>query len=115
MQVAYRHVHAEVLVMTIKKHSRTPITRVMRHFDDDDFVEKVIRLAWADRITFEEIETSTGLSEDQVIKLMKRHQAPKTFRRWRERVNGRSTKHRKRFEAAHHRWVLTVDDDGGCA
>lgn len=59
---------------------------------------KVIGMAWADRVTFEEIEKSTGLTEAEVIKLMRRELKPGSFRLWRKRVSGRKTKHRKLFE-----------------
>lgn len=85
--------------MSRKRRSSMPVTRVMRSIDDDnDIVEKVIRLAWADRITFEDIEEQTGLTEPELIRFMRRHQAPRTFRRWRQRVSGRVTKHRNRFK-----------------
>ncbi len=58
----------------------------------------IIRLAWEDRTTFEEIEKKTGLTESEVIKVMRRELKPSSFRMWRKRVNGRITKHRKRFE-----------------
>ena len=84
--------------MSMKRYANAPRTRIMRPLDDDgDEVERIIRLAWADRVTFEEIEALTGLSESAVIRFMRRHQSPKTFRRWRERVSGRGTKHRARF------------------
>lgn len=58
----------------------------------------VIYLAWQDRIAFEEIEKRTGLPESEVIRLMRRELKPRSFKLWRERVNGRGTKHRKRFK-----------------
>jgi len=57
--------------------------------------DRVIRLAWADRIPFEEIERSTSLSETDVIAVMRRELRPPSFRLWRKRVNGRVTKHRR--------------------
>jgi uncharacterized protein (TIGR03643 family) len=60
--------------------------------------DQVIRLAWEDRTTFEEIKEKTGLSEKEVIAVMRRNLKPGSFRLWRERVSGRITKHRKRFE-----------------
>ena len=60
--------------------------------------DQVIRLAWEDRTTFEEIKGKTGLSEKEVIAVMRRNLKPGSFRLWRERVSGRITKHRKRFE-----------------
>jgi len=97
--------------MALKKQSKAPVTGIMRSWEDDeDFIEMVIRFAWADRITFEEIEERLGLTESQVITVMKRHQTPQTFRRWRARVNGRATKHRKRFEDRPRRSKVSLTD-----
>ncbi|MGF1530740.1 MAG: TIGR03643 family protein [Puniceicoccaceae bacterium] len=63
-----------------------------------EFEDQVIRLAWADRISFEEIKKRSSLSESEVIELMRRFLRPKSFQVWRRRVSGRITKHRKRFE-----------------
>ena len=60
--------------------------------------DQIIRLAWEDRTTFEEIKEKTGLSEKEVIAVMRRNLKPGSFRLWRERVSGRITKHRKRLE-----------------
>lgn len=57
----------------------------------------IIGMAWADRCTFEQIRERTGLSEADVIRIMRRELKPQSFRCWRARVNGRVTKHRKRF------------------
>jgi len=54
-------------------------------------------MAWDDRTTFEEIEEAFGLSEDDVIEVMRSELKPGSFRRWRKRVSGRVTKHRKKF------------------
>lgn len=60
--------------------------------------DQVIGMAWQDRCSFERIEEVSGLSESDVIKLMRAKLKPVSFRRWRKRVNGRVTKHRKRFK-----------------
>jgi uncharacterized protein (TIGR03643 family) len=60
-----------------------------------EMASQVIRMAWEDRTTFEEIEKRTGLSESDVIKVMRRELKPSSFRMWRKRVSGRVTKHRK--------------------
>ena len=60
--------------------------------------DAIVRLAWHDRTSFEVIEKTYGLPEAEVIRLMRRELKPASFRRWRERVSGRITKHRKRFE-----------------
>ena len=65
---------------------------------DQEFENQVIRLAWADRVTFEDIEKKTGLNEAKVIKLMRSALKPSSFRLWRKRVSGRKTKHFKLFK-----------------
>ena len=61
-------------------------------------INAIIRMAWEDRTSFEEILSRTGLSEAEVIRIMRRELKPCSFRLWRKRVSGRVTKHRKRFE-----------------
>ena len=62
---------------------------------DQEFKNHVIKLAWSDRVTFEEIEKKTGLREADVIKVMRAELKPSSFRLWRKRVSGRKTKHGK--------------------
>tara|TARA_B100001093_G_scaffold456865_1_gene468145 strand:+ start:51 stop:278 length:228 start_codon:yes stop_codon:yes gene_type:complete len=61
-------------------------------------INAIIRMAWEDRTSFEEILSRTGLSEAEVIRIMRKELKPSSFRLWRKRVSGRVTKHRKRFE-----------------
>jgi len=61
-------------------------------------ISTVIRLAWEDRTTFEEIHKRTGLVEREVIAIMRRELKPSSFRLWRKRVSGRITKHRRLLE-----------------
>ena len=58
----------------------------------------LIWAAWADRITFEEIQEKTGLTESHFIKRMRHLLSPKDFRRWRKRANTVSIKHRRKFQ-----------------
>lgn len=69
----------------------------MKKIMDDEAKSKVIRMAWEDRTTFDEIQKSTGLAEAEVIKLMRKSLKPSSFRMWRKRVSGRITKHGKKF------------------
>ena len=80
------------------KKSHRPITRVKNPEPKIDSPDWVIWAAWADRITFEDIEKKTGKSEREVIKIMRRSLKPSSFRLWRKRVNSQSIKHRKKFE-----------------
>lgn len=54
---------------------------------------RIIEMAWEDRTPFEAIEQQFGLGEPEVIKLMRKRLKPRSFRLWRARVSGRSTKH----------------------
>lgn len=56
-------------------------------------LDRIIEMAWEDRTPFEAIQSQFGLSEKQVIELMRQQLKPASWRRWRERVQGRSTKH----------------------
>ncbi len=64
---------------------------------DDELKNRVIRMAWEDRTTFDEIRKKTGLVEAAVIKVMRTSLKPSSFRMWRKRVNGRITKHAGKF------------------
>ena len=82
----------------MKKKSFIPQTKVKNPEPKKKGIDWVIWAAWADRITFEEIEKRTGKTESEVIKIMRRSIKPTSFRLWRKRVNQKSIKHRKKFE-----------------
>jgi uncharacterized protein (TIGR03643 family) len=52
-------------------------------------------MAWEDRTPFEAISQQFGLSEANVITLMRKNLQESSFKMWRKRVSGRVTKHRK--------------------
>ena len=79
----------------MKKKGRRPITKVKNPEPKVDDPDWIIWAAWADRITFEEIEKKTGKTEGEVIKIMRRSIKPVSFRLWRKRVNQKSIKHKK--------------------
>ncbi|EAP90264.1 MAG: TIGR03643 family protein [Oceanicaulis sp.] len=56
-------------------------------------ISEVIALAWADDVSFEAIKAETGLSEPEVIAIMRSSLKPSSFRLWRQRVSGRVSKH----------------------
>ena len=80
------------------KKSRRPLTKVKNPEPKVGSQSWVVWAAWADRITFEDIKSKTGLSEGDVIKIMRRSLKPSSFRLWRKRVHEKSIKHRKKFE-----------------
>lgn len=56
-------------------------------------ISRLIEMAWEDRTPFDAIEQSFGLSESQVIQLMRHELKRSSFELWRKRVTGRATKH----------------------
>ena len=56
-------------------------------------LDRIIEMAWEDRTPFEAIEFQFGLSEPQVIALMRQQMKASSFKLWRKRVSGRKTKH----------------------
>ncbi len=55
--------------------------------------DRIIEMAWEDRTPFEAIEQQFGLSEKEVIELMRKEMKGSSFRMWRKRMKGRQTKH----------------------
>jgi uncharacterized protein (TIGR03643 family) len=58
-------------------------------------IDRIIEMAWEDRTPFEAISFQFGISEQETIEIMRREMKPSSFRMWRERVQGRATKHSK--------------------
>ena len=58
-------------------------------------IDRIIEMAWEDRTTFDAIHLQFGLKEQEVINLMRAEMKPSSFKMWRERVQGRKTKHEK--------------------
>ena len=71
-------------------------------------IDRIIEMAWEDRTPFEVIESQFGLSEADVIKLMRQEMNLKSWQRWRARVQGRATKHLKRRSAEVSRFKCTL-------
>ena len=58
-------------------------------------IDRIIEMAWEDRTTFDAITLQFGITEKEVIELMRREMKLSSFKMWRKRVQGRSTKHAK--------------------
>ena len=56
-------------------------------------IDRIIEMAWEDRTPFSAIMVQFGLSEKDVIELMRREMKHSSFKMWRARVQGRKTKH----------------------
>ena len=62
---------------------------------DTETIDRIIEMAWEDRTTFDAIKLQFGISEQEVIEIMRKEMKLSSFKMWRERVQGRSTKHAK--------------------
>jgi uncharacterized protein (TIGR03643 family) len=79
----------------------------MEQKQNNAFTNSIIRMAWADCVSFEEIKKNRQVSEAEVIKIMRHNLKSKSFKNWRERVSGRSSKHEKRtrlLKEAESKW-----------
>jgi len=60
-------------------------------------VDRIIEMAWEDRTSFDAIRAQFGISEAEVIALMRKTLKRSSFNLWRKRVNsGVSQKHAKK-------------------
>ena len=68
-------------------------------------IDRIIEMAWEDRTPFDAITIQFGISEAETIALMRHEMKSSSWRMWRARVQGRSTKHRalRGFEVGRHK------------
>lgn len=68
-------------------------------------IDRVIEMAWEDRTPFDAILHQFSLSEKEVIILMRKELKNSSWKRWRKRVQGRSTKHqgKRTFSLGRHK------------
>ncbi len=59
-------------------------------------LDRIVEMAWEDRTPFDAILAQFGVPEADVIKIMRLEMKPSSWRMWRERVQGRATKHTKK-------------------
>ncbi len=59
----------------------------------DQEIDRIVEMAWEDRTSFDAIKNQFGVSESEVIEIMRLEMKPSSWRMWRERVQGRKTKH----------------------
>ena len=58
---------------------------------------EIVAMAWDDETSFDDIKVQSGLSEPEIIKIMRGHMQPSSFRMWRKRVSGRASKHQAKI------------------
>lgn len=57
-------------------------------------ISRIVEMAWEDRTPFDAIFDLYGLTEAQTIKLMRQEMQASSFKMWRKRMAGRTTKHK---------------------
>ena len=68
-------------------------------------IDRIIEMAWEDRTPFEAIKIQFGLSEANVVELMRKELKRSSFNLWRKRVNsGTSLKHLQKRNASLNRF-----------
>ncbi len=65
----------------------------MAHLLIESQLARVIEMAWEDRTPFEAIEAQFGLNQGRVIVIMRATLKASSFKMWRARTRGRTTKH----------------------
>ena len=67
-------------------------------------VDRIIEMAWEDRTPFEAIFNQFGLTEKDVIVVMRNNLKTSSFKLWRKRVSGRKTKHQAKRDFSEGRF-----------
>ena len=74
----------------------------------DQEIDRIVEMAWEDRTPFDAITAQFGLKEQEVIEVMRKEMKSSSFRMWRERVQGRATKHRAKSVVDDVRFKCTL-------
>lgn len=56
-----------------------------KNFSPDE-QDRIVRMAWEDRTTFDVIKSQFGLTANEVVKFMRTQLDPKAYKRWRARA-----------------------------
>ena len=62
-------------------------------FQEED-LNRLIEMAWQDRVSFDTIKELYGFTENEVKNMMRDLLKRSSFKMWRKRVQGRATKHK---------------------
>ena len=62
-------------------------------FQEED-LNRLIEMAWQDRVSFDTIKELYGFTENEVKNMMRELLKRSSFKMWRKRVQGRATKHK---------------------
>jgi uncharacterized protein (TIGR03643 family) len=66
--------------MGVSKKFKEKLERLKPHFD------RMVRMGWEDRSTFDDIQTQFGLTPNEFVRFMRSELDRSNFERWRRRV-----------------------------
>ena len=78
----------------LKLRNTKKIDKQMQEFD----LDRLIEMAWQDRITFDIIYKQYGITENQLKNKMRKLISKQGYKRWRKRVQNRKTKHKSKLD-----------------
>lgn len=76
---------------------------------NDELRDQIIRLAWEDTVSFEDIFNTYNLRYDQVRHIMSSYMKPKMFIRWQTRISKMGYKHLEKFKERIHLKQLNTE------
>lgn len=80
-----------------RRETLKPYKRVDCQIKEFD-INRLIQMAWQDRLPFDAIYSQYGITENQLKNKMRKLISKKAYNRWRKRVQGRTTKHLKKCD-----------------
>jgi uncharacterized protein (TIGR03643 family) len=85
---------SNIVVKDVGKKAKKRSMKVIEKYSlNQEDINRIIEMAWEDRTPFDAITTQFGLTESEVIELMKFEMKLSNWKKWRARVQGRATKH----------------------
>lgn len=78
------------------RKKRTPKKKQLDPSMVENDLDRLIEMAWQDRVSFDTIYMQYGITENQLKNKMRKLISKNGFKRWRKRVQNRTTKHKQK-------------------
>lgn len=89
------------------------VDKKIKNLDPAD-IERIIRMGWEDRTSFEAIQVQFGLTPNETIKVMRKFLSRSAFERWRKRTFEQGhLKHEKKRDKKELRFKSTRQRQDG--
>ena len=80
-------------MLFMRKSGKKSVKPSNLSFSESD-KNRLVEMAWQDRVSFDTIKELYGFSENEIKKMMRNLLKKSSFKMWRKRVQGRATKHK---------------------